>query len=167
MLLDAEGVAVPQDAEQLVIRNEEEPGEGVPLGVQVVVQALLAFLKALTDVLQVTEAVWGLTASLDHRIFQGLAHDLDKVKKTKVTPRQQESCSFFFPGHAQGFKFPGLGSNFCHSSNNATFLIAWPPGNSRSSALVPGGHLPGSMHEKAKPINQNHGLQGGQTGKSS
>lgn len=109
MLLDAEGVAVPQDAEQLVIRNEEEPGEGVPLGVQVVVQALLAFLKALTDVLQVTEAVWGLTASLDHRIFQGLAHDLDKVKKTKVTPRQQESCSFFFSWPCPGIQVPRPG----------------------------------------------------------
>lgn len=31
VLLDAERVTVPQDTEQLVIGNEEEPGEGVPL----------------------------------------------------------------------------------------------------------------------------------------
>lgn len=33
VLLDAEWVTVPQDTEQLVIGNEEEPGEGVPLGI--------------------------------------------------------------------------------------------------------------------------------------
>lgn len=33
VLLDAEWVAVPQDAEQLIIGNEEEPRESVSLGV--------------------------------------------------------------------------------------------------------------------------------------
>lgn len=86
VLLDAERVAVPQDAEQLVVGNEEEPGEGVPLGIQVVVQALLALLQALADVLQVVEAVRGLAAPLDHGVLQGLAHDLDEVEKRAVSP---------------------------------------------------------------------------------
>lgn len=33
VLLDTERVAVPQDTEQLVVGNEEEPGEGIPLGI--------------------------------------------------------------------------------------------------------------------------------------
>lgn len=33
VLLDTERVAVAQDTEQLIIGNEEEPGEGVPLGI--------------------------------------------------------------------------------------------------------------------------------------
>lgn len=78
VLLDAEWVAAAQDAEQLVIGDEEEAGEGVALGVQVVVEALLALLQALADVLQVQEAVRGLAASLDHGVFQGLAHDLKR-----------------------------------------------------------------------------------------
>lgn len=86
VLLHAERVAVPQDAEQLVVRDEEEPGEGVPLGVQVVVQALLAPLQALADALEVTEAVRGLAASLDHGVLQGLGHDLDEGERTAVKP---------------------------------------------------------------------------------
>lgn len=47
MLLDAGWLAAPQNAEQLIVRDEEEAREGVAFGVQVVVQTLLAALQAI------------------------------------------------------------------------------------------------------------------------
>lgn len=53
MLLDAGRLAAPQNAEQLVVGDEEKAREGVAFGVQVVVQTLLAALQTVAEVLQV------------------------------------------------------------------------------------------------------------------
>ena len=49
-----------QDGEQLIIRNEEEPREGISLGVQVVIETLLAALQSRVDHLQVLQTVLGV-----------------------------------------------------------------------------------------------------------
>jgi hypothetical protein len=45
MFLDAFGIAATQDTEQLIIGDEEEARERIPLGVQVIVQRFLALFK--------------------------------------------------------------------------------------------------------------------------
>eukprot|EP00968_Pinguiococcus_pyrenoidosus_P001317 scaffold58_cov256-Pinguiococcus_pyrenoidosus.AAC.12 len=50
--LNAGGVAGAQHGEQLIVGDEEEAREGVPLGVQVVAQGLLALVEAVAQALQ-------------------------------------------------------------------------------------------------------------------
>ena len=66
-----------EDGEELVVGDEEEAGEGVPLGVQVVVEALLAALQAGVDHLQVLEAVLGVAGVQHQWVLGRLCHDLE------------------------------------------------------------------------------------------
>ena len=77
VLLDARALVAAKNGEQLVVRDEEEAGEGVPLGVQVVVEALLAALQASVDHLQVLESVLGVAGVQHQRVLGGLCHDLE------------------------------------------------------------------------------------------
>ena len=49
VFLDTGALMAAQDGEQLIIRNEEEPREGISLGVQVVIETLLAALQPRVD----------------------------------------------------------------------------------------------------------------------
>lgn len=51
VLLDTGRVAAPQDAEQLVIRDEEEARESITLRIQIVIETLLALLQAVAQAL--------------------------------------------------------------------------------------------------------------------
>lgn len=53
MLLDTGRVTTPQYAEQFIIRNEEEARKSITLGIQVVIETLLASLQTVTQGLQV------------------------------------------------------------------------------------------------------------------
>ena len=55
----------PEDREQLIVRDEEESREGVPLGVQVVIEALLTSLQSVLNRLEVLESVLSMTGIQD------------------------------------------------------------------------------------------------------
>lgn len=76
MLLDAGRLAAPQNAEQLVIGDEEKAWEGVAFGVQVIVQALLAALQTFTQVPQVRQAIRYQATPLNTRVLHCFRHDL-------------------------------------------------------------------------------------------
>ena len=65
-----------QDREQLIIRYEEEPREGISLGVQVVIEALLAALQPRVDFLQVLQTVLGVAGVIHQGILGCFCHDL-------------------------------------------------------------------------------------------
>ena len=81
VFLHARGLAAAEDGEQLVVGDEEESREGVPLGVQVVVETLLALLQAGADHLQVLETVGGVAPILDLGVGHGVVHDLNDDKR--------------------------------------------------------------------------------------
>ena len=76
MLLHTLTAGAAQNGQELVIGDEEEPGEGIPLSVQVVVQRLLAVLKSLAQSLQVLQTVLGVAGHLDDRRLVRLHHYL-------------------------------------------------------------------------------------------
>ena len=76
MLLHAAGITAAQNAQQLVVRDEEEARKGVALRVQVVVQTLLTLLQPVHDRLQVGEAVGRRARLPDIRLPLRLRHDL-------------------------------------------------------------------------------------------
>ena len=65
-----------QDREQLIIRYEEEPREGISLGVQVVIEALLAALQPRVDHLQVLQTVLGVAGVIHQGILGCFRQDL-------------------------------------------------------------------------------------------
>ena len=66
MRLDGGGVlGLGQDLQQLVIRQEVEPGEGRPLGLQVLAEPLLDLVQELVALLQVVQET-GIRAEGDH-----------------------------------------------------------------------------------------------------
>ena len=76
VLLHTLRVRRPEDAEQLVIRDEEEAWERVALRVQVVVERLLALLKAGRQVCKVRQPVWCVARLLNVRHLSRVRHDL-------------------------------------------------------------------------------------------
>ena len=77
VLLDTGALMAAEDGEQLVVRDEEEAGKGISLGVEVVVEALLAALQTGVDHLQVLETVLGMAGIQHQRVLGGLCHDLE------------------------------------------------------------------------------------------
>jgi len=65
-----------QDGEQLIIRNEEEPREGISLGVQVVIEAFLAALQPRVYHLQVLQTVLRVAGIIHQGVLGCLSHDL-------------------------------------------------------------------------------------------
>lgn len=65
VLLDTTVVAAAQDAEQLVVRDEEESRKSIAFGVQVVIQALLTFLHSITQTLKFGKTIGHKAAPLD------------------------------------------------------------------------------------------------------
>lgn len=76
VFLNTRGVTAAQNAQKLVVGDEEESGESVSFGVQVVVETLLTPLQTFAQVLQVREAVRGLATLLYHRVFHRVGHNL-------------------------------------------------------------------------------------------
>jgi len=69
-------IAASQNAQQLVVRNEEEAREGVALGVEVVVERLLAAFKTLRQSLQLRQPVWLMAGHLDVWLLESFSHYL-------------------------------------------------------------------------------------------
>jgi len=76
VLLYAVRVATSQNAQQLVVRDEEKARERVALGVQIVVERLLTALETLRECLQVGQPVRLVTGDLDIRLLRRLRHYL-------------------------------------------------------------------------------------------
>ena len=76
MFLDTFRIAAAQNAEQLIVRDEEESREGVPFGVEVIVQRFLTFLQTTAQVLQVGQSICGVTRLFDVRRLGSVVHDL-------------------------------------------------------------------------------------------
>lgn len=55
----------PEDREQLIVRDEEKSREGVPLGVQVVIETLLTSLQSILNRLEVLEPILSVTGIQD------------------------------------------------------------------------------------------------------
>ena len=58
-----------EDREKLVIRDEEEPRKSIPLGVQVVIKALLAPFQSIMYGLEVLQSVLCMTGVQHKRIL--------------------------------------------------------------------------------------------------
>ena len=65
-----------QDGQQFIIRDEEEARKSIPLGVQVVIKALLAALQSQVDHLQVLQAVLGVAGIVHQGILGCVCHNL-------------------------------------------------------------------------------------------
>lgn len=76
VFLDTGALMAAQDGEQFIIRNEEEPREGISLGVQVVIEALLAALQPRVDHLQVLQTVLRVAGVIHQRVLGCLCHNL-------------------------------------------------------------------------------------------
>lgn len=53
VFLDTECTAAAKDTEQLVIRYKEKSGESISLGIQIIIQAFLAFLQHIVYTVEV------------------------------------------------------------------------------------------------------------------
>ena len=76
MLLDARGVRGAEDAEELVVRDEEEAGEGAALCVEVLREGLLTGLELLIKGLQGREPSIKGAGVEDVCVLGSISHDL-------------------------------------------------------------------------------------------
>ena len=86
MLLDALRIAASQNAEQFVVRNEEEARERVALRVEIVVERLLTAFETLRQGLQIGQPVLLVTGQLDVRLLGRLGHYLHQQTRVCATP---------------------------------------------------------------------------------
>lgn len=81
VLLDTECTAAAKDTEQLIIRYKEKSRESVSLGIQIIIQAFLAFLQHTVNMLEVWQTIWGFTACFYCWVFYSFIHYLHKEKR--------------------------------------------------------------------------------------
>jgi hypothetical protein len=76
MLLNTDWNPCSQNGEELIIGNEEESGEGISFGLQVVIEGLLTSIQSIYQGLEIIESIGKLTGDLDQRILDGIKHNL-------------------------------------------------------------------------------------------
>lgn len=87
-------VARPQNGKELIIGDEEKPGESVSLRVQVVGERFLGGVQSLAEIFQSFEAIFGRTGLHNIGILVGLGADLRRSKwqrRPKISSSDQSS----------------------------------------------------------------------------
>ena len=85
VFLNTGALVAAEDWEELVIWYEEEAREGVPLGVKVVVEALLAPLQSSAEHLKVLQSVGCMAGVQDLRVLDSVWHHLHKYSTNICT----------------------------------------------------------------------------------
>lgn len=76
VFLHACGIVTSKNRQQLVIRYEEEPGEGVSLGIKIIVKTLLTFLQTINNKLKLVQSISSMAGLENFRVLCCISHNL-------------------------------------------------------------------------------------------
>lgn len=80
MLLHTAALTAAQNGEQLVCRDEEEAREYPPLGVQIVIEGLLASLQTVSEAFEVVQSTWRCATVHYDEAFRCIQHYLKNIE---------------------------------------------------------------------------------------